>query len=178
MKRNDSPDFVGLEELKRRQREQLYNFECWAASGEWNEFHRRHYDRWMFPDSRPNSYGEAYTIYDYEVNQLKKDSIFVRRYLRGVELLLLSWGWRLRERKMVDNPEQFQAWSDRPVRLYRCASSLLLLGFEEEFDSVRTYALRLISEEKNFWYDGKDYSILFYLEVIYVHCLSSLDIND
>ena len=37
MKRNDSPDFVGLEELKRKQREQLYNFECWAASGKWNE---------------------------------------------------------------------------------------------------------------------------------------------
>ena len=44
MKRNDSPDFVGLEELKRKQREQLYNFECWAASGKWNEFHRHHYD--------------------------------------------------------------------------------------------------------------------------------------
>jgi len=33
MRRNDSPDFVGLEELKCRQWEQLYNFECRAASG-------------------------------------------------------------------------------------------------------------------------------------------------
>ena len=73
MKRNDSPDFVGLEELKRKQREQLYNFECWAASGKWNEFHRHHYDWWMFPYNQPSSYGEAYTVYDYEVNLLKKD---------------------------------------------------------------------------------------------------------
>lgn len=83
MKRNDSPDFVGLEELKRKQREQLYNFECWAASGKWNEFHRHHYELVVFPYNQPSSYGEAYTVYDYEVNLLKKDSIFVRRYLRG-----------------------------------------------------------------------------------------------
>lgn len=72
MKRNDSPDFVGLEELKRKQREQLYNFECWVASGKWNEFHRHHYDWWMFPYNQPSSYGEAYTVYDYEVNLLKR----------------------------------------------------------------------------------------------------------
>ena len=45
---------------------------------------------------------------------------------------------------------------DWPIRLYKCASSLLLFGFEKEFESVRMYALHLISEEKNFWYDGKD----------------------
>lgn len=172
MKRNDSPDFVGLEELKRKQREQLYNFECWAASGKWNEFHRHHYDWWMFPYNQPSSYGEAYTVYDYEVNLLKKDSIFARRYLRGVELLLLSWGWKLKDHKMVDNPDLFQDWADWPIRLYKCASSLLLFGFEKEFESVRMYALHLISEEKNFWYDGKDCSELFRMEILNMSELS------
>lgn len=78
---------------------------------------------------------------------------------------------------MVDNPDLFQDWADWPIRLYKCASSLLLFGFEEEFESVRMYALRLISEEKNFWYDGKDCSELFRIEVLYANDLPSFDIN-
>lgn len=171
--RNDSLEFVGLKELKRKQREQLYEFECWAAAGEWNEFHRRYYDWWMFPCSQSGSYGEAYTVYAEEINELKRDSIFVRRYLRGVELLLLSWGWRLKDRKMVDQLQGFQEWANRPIRLHQCASSLLQFGFKEEFDSVRMYALRLVGEKKNFWYDGRDCSELFRLKILYVHGLSS-----
>ena len=53
-----------------------------------------------------------------------------------------------------------------------CYFYLLLFGFEKEFESVRTYALRLISEEKNFWYDGKDCSELFRMEILNMSELS------
>lgn len=173
MKSNTDPAFVGLEKLIAKQRCQLDDFERWAVRNEWLEFHRNHYDWWMFPYNKPSRLGQAYTVYEHEVNELKKNPYFIRHYLRGVELLLLSWGWDLYRCRQIDNPAPYQEWADWPIRLYKCAASLLLFGFTKEFDSVRRYATLLIRQGKNFWYDGKDYSELFRLKLLYIHGLSS-----
>jgi hypothetical protein len=115
----------------------------------------------MFPYDKPSAYGRAYTIYEYEVSELKNDDIFIERYLRGVELLLLSWGWDLHRQSFVENPGRDQKWANRPIRLYKCGCSLLLFGFYDVFVSVQKYARHLIDEGHDFRYDGKDMSELF-----------------
>jgi hypothetical protein len=161
LKRNTYPEFVGLDELKRKHKAQLDDFELWAAEGKWYDFHYSHYDWWMFPYDKPSAYGRAYTIYEYEVSELKKDDIFIERYLRGVELLLMSWGWDLHRQSFVENPDRGQKWANWPIRLYKCGCSLLLFGFYNTFISVQKYARHLIDEGHDFRYDGEDRSELF-----------------
>jgi hypothetical protein len=115
----------------------------------------------MFPYDKSSAYGKAYTVYEAEVLELKKDDDFINNYLRGVELLLLSWGWDLERRCFVENPGTSQCWADWPIRIYKCGCSLLLFGFDGVFQSVKMYAEYLINEGKYFWYDGKDRSELF-----------------
>jgi hypothetical protein len=47
------------------------------------------------------------------------------------------------------------------IRLYKCARSLKLFGFEEEFRSVREFALPLIEAGGNFRYFRRDCSEIF-----------------
>ena len=161
MKHNTDPSFVGIEKLKAKHQSQLDLFEQWAASGDWKAFHRSHYDWWMFPYDKSSAYGKAYTIYEAEVDELKKDEQFIQNYLRGAELLLLSWGWDLKQQCLVENPGQGQTWANWPIRLYKCGCSLRLFGFEDVFQSVKIYAQILIKEGRDFWFDGKDRSLLF-----------------
>lgn len=89
-------------------------------SEDWMAFHIHHYDWWMFPYDKGSAYRKAYTIYEAEVAELKKDEEFIRNYLRGVELLLLSWGWDLKRQCFVENPDKHQKWANWPIRLYKC----------------------------------------------------------
>ena len=83
----------------------------------------------------------SYAIYEYEAEQLKQDNEFIERFLRGVELLMLSWGWDLYGKREVKDPDPDQCWQDWPIRIYKCAKSLKLFGFEEEFKSVPFYVI-------------------------------------
>ena len=165
MRRNESPDFVGLEKLKKRHADQIMLFESWAAAGNWMGFHSSHYDWWTFPyGCHSGAYGAAYAIYEHEAEQLKQDKEFIKHYLRGVELLMLSWGWDLYGKCEVKDPDPGQCWQDWPIRLYKCARSLKLFGFEEEFTSVRMYALPLIEAGLNFKYRERDCAQIFVQE--------------
>jgi hypothetical protein len=161
LKSNTDPSFVGIEKLKEKHKSQLDLFEQWAASGDWQAFHWSHYDWWMFPYNKDSAYGKSYVIYEAEVQELKKDAQFIQDYLRGVELLLLSWGWDLKRQCFVETPGAYQTWANWPVRLYKCACSLLLFGFDDDFQSVRKYAQTLIKEGHDFLYNGEDTSLLF-----------------
>lgn len=165
MRRNISPEFVGLEELKKQHAVQIARFELWAARRKWIMFHHSHYDWWAFPyGCHSGSYGAAYAIYDYEAELLKQDEVFIKRFLRGVELLMLSWGWNLYGRCYVQNPDSDQCWHNWPIRLYKCAKSLKLFCFEEEFASVRMFAIPLIESGLNFWYGDRDCAEIFQKE--------------
>lgn len=162
MRRNESPEFVGLEYLKKKHAAQIAEFEQWASERDWMAFHNSHYDWWTFPYGyHTSSYGAAYAIYEYEAEHLKQDEQFIKRFLRGVELLMLSWGWDLNGRCHIPNPDPDQCWQDWPIRLYKCAKSLKLFGFEEEFRSVREFALPLIEAGVNFRYFRRDCSEIF-----------------
>ena len=161
MKRNTSPDFVGIEVLKKTHRDQLEFFESCAAANEWSRVHSAHYDWWMFPINRGSSYGLKWTVHEGDVEELERDPEFVKNYLRGVELQALAWGWDLNKAEYVQNPHPDQRWSNWPIRLWKCASSLRLFGFTVEFESMKKYAQHLINAGKDFHYRNRGLAELF-----------------
>lgn len=161
MDTNDHDEFVGTDEIRRRQRETLASFERWAAAREWQKFHEAHYDWWMFPIDQPSGHGFAYTVFDDEIAELKSDPDWIAGYLRGVELLSLAWGWSLRDAAPVITPDPGQQWARWPIRLWKAATSLRLFGFTKEFESLRRYAQTLLDRGEPFSWQGRDLSSLF-----------------
>ena len=161
MKYNLDPSFAGLDELKRTHADQIAAFERWAASDDWRRFHYSHYDWWTFPIDRPSGYGVKWTVYEGEIAALKQDPAFITRYLRGVELAALAWGWDLARQAYIPAPKPGQVWQNWPIRLYKMAQSLRLFGFEAPFASLKRYALDLIQQGQDMEYNGKDLSRLF-----------------
>jgi len=53
----------------------------------------------MFPIDEPSRYGHAWVVYDGDVAELMRDEAYIRNYLRGVELLALSWGWNMNKKE-------------------------------------------------------------------------------
>lgn len=159
--KNTHNEFIGIDELKKQHNKQICLFEEWAVNREWLSFHKSHYDWWAFPFDKPSSYAFAYTIYDEEVNKLKEDKFFIEKYLKGVELLMLSWGWDLKQEKLIDNPDSDQKWQNWPIRLHKCAMSVKLFGFKKEYNSIKKYAEYLMKNKTSFLYNGKDLSESF-----------------
>ncbi len=160
-KSNTHPDFVGLDNLKAKHAEQVDRFEQWATQHKWQEFHDSHYDWWTFPIDKPSRLGFTYTVFEDEITALKQDSQFVKNYIRGVELVLLAWGWDLFEEKEVSDPEPGQAWADWPIRLSKCAQSLELFDRSVELASVKKYGQLLLGQGENFTFRGNDLSAQF-----------------
>lgn len=160
LKRNTSPEFVGIAELKRKQAEELARFEAYAAKGDWQGIHRSHYDWWMFPIDESSAHGLAYTVYAGDIAELKQDPAYIERYLRGASLLAEAWGWDLANKRYIENPAASQAWSHWPIRLYKASRSLQLFGFTEQFESFKLFALDRIRGGEHFKFGG-DLSLLF-----------------
>lgn len=158
---NDSPQFAGLDAIKTAQREQLAKFEAAASRGRWKDIHHDHYDWWMFPVDSPSSHGLKWTVYAGDIDELEHDSTFLRDYRRGVELLMLAWGWDLDRQEFVPDPAPGQEWQQWPVRLYKAAYSLWLFGFATEFASLRKYALALMERGEDFGYGHRDLGVFF-----------------
>lgn len=161
MKFNLDPSFVGLDEIKRKHRSQITEFEGWAAAGQWEMFHHSHYDWWVFPINRKSSYGLGWTVYEGEIIELKKDEAFVQCYQRGVQLVAASWGWDVQKMSYIPNPKPEQRWQHWSVRLYKAALSVQLFGYNDYFESLKLYALDLIQQGESMSYSGFDLSWLF-----------------
>lgn len=159
--RNTQPDFVGLEELKQKHAKQVEMFERWASERNWMGFHDSHYDWWAFPIDKPSRLGYAYTLFKQEVGSLKRDPDFMKKYLRGVELLMLSWGWDLQAEQEIVAPDPDQKWNDWPIRLSKCAQSLELFDCPNELVSVKKYGQLLLQRGADFTFRGTDLSSHF-----------------
>jgi len=161
LRRNTSPRFVGIARLKADQKRQLGDFERWAAEKNWARIHRSHYDWWMFPLSAPSSDGLKWTVYAGDIAELKEDGAYLRDYLRGVALLMASWGWDLAAQEFLPDPGPDQQWQDWPVRLYKAAVSLQAFGFDAQFASLKKYALLLIGRGVGMTWNGRDLAAFF-----------------
>ena len=158
---NTHPEFVGLAALKEAHKTQLRAFEEWAKQGQWREFHRHHYDWWMFPIDAPSKFGFKWTVFEEEIAELKKDPNFLRDLVRGAELLAFSWGWDLQQSRPIPNPAPDQCWQRWPIRLYKATSSLRLFGCGHEFASFRQYGQELIAQGEDFTFNDRDLTPLF-----------------
>jgi hypothetical protein len=154
--KNIHSDFVGLENLKKKQGDQLQLFEQFAAERRWTKFHESHYDWWTFPIDKPSRLGFAYTVFEDEIETLKQDLQFMKNYIRGVDLLMLAWGWDLYKEKEIDDPDPDQTWSDWPIRLSKCAQSLKLFDRPVELASVKKYGSLLLERGADFTFRGND----------------------
>ena len=161
LRRNTSLDFVGIARLKAEQKRQLADFERWAAQKSWARIHHSHYDWWMFPIPAPSSDGLKWTVYAGDIAELKADEAYQRDYLRGVELLMASWGWDLGAQDFLPDPHPDQRWQDWPVRLYKAAVSLQAFGFDAHFASVKKYALLLIERGVGMEWNRRNLAVFF-----------------
>jgi hypothetical protein len=117
----------------------------------------------MFPIDEPSSYGYAWTVYEGDIAELKKDREYIRGYLRGAELLTLSWGWDLNKREHILDPKPDQKWQHWPIRLYKASKSLNLFGFDAYFESMSLFARSLIFKGESMAYGERDLGGLFKL---------------
>jgi hypothetical protein len=109
MLRNTSPEFVGLQGLKTEHAAQITKFSKWASYG-FGDFHHNHYDWWAFPIDEPSSKGYRYVVLKGDIEELKKDTEFMDRYVVGLTLLLASWGWDLGKACPISNRNFNQKW--------------------------------------------------------------------
>lgn len=160
MTHNSDPAFVGIQVLKDKQLQQLEKFQQAAARNDWMAIHEDHYDWWMFPIDEQSMYGFAWTVYEEEVSELKRDAVYLDRYLLGVELLARSWGWDLRQASYLSEPQPGQCWQNWPIRLYKAARSVRLFGFQAEFESLKQLGQDLMRRGEKMYYH-RDLSWLF-----------------
>ena len=131
---------------KRKQAQQLQQFEKHARDGNWGEIHSAHYDWWMFPINKTSaSYGDAYYFPNKALEELRKDKEFMDSFRRGVELEALAWGWSIKRNAPVAVPGKDQRWTGYGIRLAKMADSLWLLGEFEMFQSMQLFATQMVS---------------------------------
>jgi hypothetical protein len=149
-------EFLGVEQLKLEQRNQLVLFQKWAEESNWISFHDNHYDWWAFPIEKPSGKGFRYSVSDQIRVELKADTVFVEQLRECSRLLLLSWGWDIEAQRLVANPDVGQSWANWPVRLYKCNRSLKLFGQTDMVNSTQAYARHLIAQGMSLDYSGND----------------------
>ncbi len=147
--------FVGLDEMKQSLRGKegdghgnLQKFEQWARDGNWLEFgpDKNHYDWWMFPiPEKSNTFDMKYAVFEKEIEELKRDSDYMRDYRRGLALLFASWGWDLKESKPLDVIQKGQGWNYWDIRLYKAALSARSFGEQQSYRSMEAFTRHLIS---------------------------------
>ena len=158
-----SPDsntcFVGIEGMKQALRAQgeagfgdIQKFQQWAEWGRWElfvpEYHR--YDWWMFPIcSHSMKYGTKYTVTWEEIQELKRDRIYLAEYRRGATLLMQSLGWDPYSNQLREKASQGQKWNDYPIRLMKLANSLVLFEQWDLYTGLREYVMQRLVPEYN-----------------------------
>lgn len=140
-KEKPNPDRTKIELIKEKHTEQFKKFEEWVNRGDWKMFSPEysHYDWWMFPITRPSQHGTTYSLSKEEIETLKKDSGFMQQYRKGVEWVVLSWGWDLHAKCRVKNATPKQAWTGYGVRLGKMADSLYLFCEKDLYTKLQEF---------------------------------------
>lgn len=141
---NKNSQFVGIEGLKKKQKDHLTKLSKLAKNNQWQHLqtHTSHpfsgFDWWMFPiDRSSNVYGSYYQLNSNDITILKKDKVFIKNYRQGVVLVAKSWGWDLKKNKDISDSKK--KWTDYQVRLGKMAHSLVLFEQEDLLKSLRCF---------------------------------------
>lgn len=134
-------NFVGLEALKKKQKEHLHKLQKLADQGQWRHLqtHTEHpdsgFDWWMFPVNRASaSYGDAYHIGLDDVEILTKDPEFMQNYRDGIVLVAKSWGWDVIHHTDVSDGSKH--WANYPVRLGKMLQSVTIFQQKDLHSSL------------------------------------------
>ena len=154
--KNNSNEFIGIEGLKLAMMEQdqeglgsLTKFRKWASLNKWIEFsNKNHFDWWMFPIGDESSRGYRYSVFNQDIELLKKDAEFINNYREGLRLIFLSWGWDLEKSTEVLSPALDQEWRYYDVRLRKAIHSMYLFDQDKYLSSALKYVQKLSKEEK------------------------------
>lgn len=126
-------DFVGVDALKSKHRDQLSKFRQLTAQGEYQHLQRHTLhpwsgsDWWLFPTDRDSKqYNGAYKLDKIALETLSKDKDFIKDYREGVKLVASSWGWDLEN--LTDQTDDHRKWVGYNVRLGKMLDSLKLFG--------------------------------------------------
>lgn len=151
---NLDPTFVGIEGLKKALRNRpglgegdLNKFKNWAQKADWKQFGPgyNHYDWWMFPiDRSSQGQGFGYTVYEDDIQELQTDLNWLKDYRLGAILLMQSWGWDVKNKKIYPKLAPGQAWRNWGVRLGKLAHSLILFEQWDLYDSLKDYVKYLV----------------------------------
>lgn len=152
---NNDHSFIGIAGMQNALRSEtsggnLSKFKKWAEEGSWKSFHNEHYDWWMFPlDQNTASKGMKYTVFADQIKELKKDNAYLKDYRLGVILLMMSWGWDMKNQCFYNDPGNQQAWTGYQVRLGKLAYSLILFQQWDLYESVEKFVL-FLKDNKGF----------------------------
>ena len=141
--------FAGLEKLQEEHAAGLEAFRKWAKAGAWDQFHRNHYDWWMFPLAERSSRDTKYTVSPADAARIAASPAFVADLREGVRLLLLSWGWDLEASAPVPSPGPAQRWTGYSVRLYKAGASMQVLYQDDVFEGISRFAQHVKSRGDN-----------------------------
>jgi hypothetical protein len=92
----------------------------------------------MFPIKEDSAYGFKYSVFQDDVEALNETE-FIKNYLRGINLISLSWGWDIEKLEPVKNPDLTQKYNNYDIRLRKIGQSLKLFKQEKYFDSLNSF---------------------------------------
>lgn len=104
----------------------------------------------MFPIAEDSNYGYKYSPFEFELNELKKNEKFMKNYQRGIELISLSYGWNIKEKKFIENRDKNQKYHMYDIRLRKIGQSLLLFEEKEYFNSLNEFVKQLTQSGYHF----------------------------
>lgn len=159
--RNTYPEWVGIDEMVRLQRETFDRFLRWTTESAWHKFHRAHYDWWAFPINRRSNYGFTYTVFEEEIERLKATPAYVDVLLELARFQMGAYGWDLIGAGSMGDyrePDQRFTGETRVARLEKCARSLQLFGLCDAFQSVQAFANLLISKGVDMQWGRRNYA--------------------
>lgn len=133
-------DIAKVNQVKSKHKETLGFFESSALKNNWGAIRSAHYDWWMFPLNQNSSgHGTRYNVAEPEIKALLADPAFMLDYKKGVVLVVLGWGWDLRQGvatkrispkdlTKVEYLMKAQYWNGYGVRLAKMSDSLQLFA--------------------------------------------------
>jgi len=139
----NNAEYIGDDLLVSEQARQVSEFEKWAKSKNWNNFHKEHFDWWTFPIDKGSSHsGFAYDVSGEPLERLRNNPKYLSSISRAAELYNRSLGWDLKGSKWIDSPDKTRGQNASQAninqqRLFKIGRSLQIHGLDDDFRSHR-----------------------------------------
>lgn len=132
-----NPQRASLEDFKEAQGSRCERFRRHASNNCWDKVHAGHFDWYMFPIEDGSQ--RRYNVFAGDVEDLRADAQWLKRYREGVRLVAMAWGWDV-EKKQNTEVKRGMGWTHWDVRLAKIIRSLWLFGQWDYMASMQQFA--------------------------------------